>query len=227
MKKSVSVILPVLNEAECFAETLGRVERFDEIVVADGGSVDGTRDIAAPMADRVVQSEPGRARQMNCGARAAAGDVLVFLHADTILPSGAALLIAEAANRPGFVWGRFDIRIEGRSRWLPVVAFMMNRRSRLTGVATGDQAIFVRRDVFDALGGFPDIPIMEDIALSKLLRRLAPPACIAAPVVTSGRRWDENGAMRTIGIMWVMRLCYWLGVSPTRLARLYASLRRG
>lgn len=227
MNTSVSVILPVLNEAECIAEALGRIDGFHEIIVADGGSVDGTGEPAVPLANRVVQSEPGRARQMNSGARAATGDILAFLHADTILPDRACLLIAEAATRPGFVWGRFDVRIEGRSRWLPVVAFMMNRRSRLTGVATGDQAIFVKRDTFDALGGFPDIPIMEDIALSKLLRPLAPPVCIAAPVVTSGRRWDRNGALWTIGIMSVMRLCYWLGVSPTRLARLYANLKRG
>lgn len=222
----LSVILPVLNEANDIAATLARLEEFDESIVVDAGSTDGTTEISNQLASRVICGPRGRARQMNEGARAAGGEVLLFLHADTVLPPGACSLIREAAESSGFVWGYFGVSIAGRSHWLPIVAFLMNRRSRLTHVATGDQAIFMSRRAFDTARGFPEIPIMEDVALSKTLRRQGRPVCLRARVVTSGRRWDANGALRTIATMWLMRLGYWLGVAPSRLARLYATLRR-
>ena len=157
---------------------------------------------------------------MNAGAAAAAGSVLLFLHADTRLPHDAHAAIAQAITK-GHVWGRFDVRIVGRSRWLPMVAAMMNWRSRITGIATGDQAIFVTRAAFDAAGRFPDQPLMEDIALTSRLRRIGAPACLRAKVQTSGRRWDERGAWHTIVLMWRLRWRYWRGASAEALAVLY------
>lgn len=185
------------------------------MIVADGGSEDGTASLAAALCDRVVVAPRGRARQMNAGAREARGDVLLFLHADTRLPSNADELVQ------GFLWGRFDVQIEGRHPLLPVVAWWMNLRSRLTGIATGDQAIFVRRDDFVAAGAFREIPLMEDIALSKRLKRISRPACLRERVVTSGRRWERRGTLRTIVLMWRLRLAYALGADPGRLARRY------
>ena len=177
--------------------------------------------LAAAHADRVLRCEPGRAAQMNTGAAAANGDVLLFLHADTRLPDDAAAAVHRAVQR-GARWGRFDVTIEGRSAWLPVVSFMMNWRSRLTGIATGDQALFVRREVFDAVGGFPDQPLMEDIELSRrLLQAGHAPACLRQRVRTSGRRWDNRGVWRTILLMWRLRWLYWCGTPADTLARRY------
>jgi rSAM/selenodomain-associated transferase 2 len=189
--------------------------------VVDGGSNDATRDIAAPLADRVVESPRGRALQMNAGARASSGTVLLFLHADTILPESAASAISRALQQGDRGWGRFDVRIDGEHPLLPVVAFFMNLRSRLTGIATGDQAIFVRRGAFEQVGGFPSIPLMEDVAISKALKRLSRPACLRERVVTSGRRWEKRGTLRTILLMWRLRLAYALGTDPARLAQRY------
>jgi rSAM/selenodomain-associated transferase 2 len=217
----LSIVVPVLNEAACIAQTLAALAPLraagHEVIVVDGGSDDGSAALAAPLADRVLQAPRGRARQMNAGAAAAAGEALLFLHADTRLPGGADAQVAAAlARRP---WGRFDVRIEGRSALLPVIAFFMNVRSRLTGIATGDQAIFVRRDAFV---GFPDLPLMEDVAFSEAMRRRARPACLGSRVVTSGRRWDERGALRTLFLMWRLRFAYWTGAAPDDLARRYA-----
>jgi rSAM/selenodomain-associated transferase 2 len=191
-----------------------------EIVIADGGSRDATRSLAAPLADRVIEVPRGRASQMNAGARAATGDALLFLHADTLLPpqAHAAVLGALASGRD---WGRFDVSIAGADPLFPVVAMFMNARSRWSGIATGDQAIFATRAAFDAVGGFPDIPLMEDVALSKALRRRCAPACLASHVVTSGRRWERHGTLRTVLLMWRLRLAYALGADPHRLARRY------
>lgn len=225
----LSIILPVLNEAPLIAARLGDLRRDmpgAEVIVVDGGSRDATVEIARPLADRLIRSAPGRAAQMNAGAAAGAGGVLMFLHADTRLPEGAAHLVVEGLRATRRAWGRFDVRIEGRRRLLPVVAAMMNLRSRLTGVATGDQAIFVTRQAFEAVGGFPEIPLMEDVALSKRLRRLGWPLCLRARVVTSGRRWDANGVLRTIVIMWGLRLGYVLGAPPAVLARIWGRMKR-
>ncbi|MFN4090258.1 MAG: TIGR04283 family arsenosugar biosynthesis glycosyltransferase [Alphaproteobacteria bacterium] len=192
-----------------------------EVVVVDGGSRDGTPETSRALCDRVLVAPRGRAAQMNAGAAVAGGGVLLFLHADTDLPPDADRLIAAALARHDAVWGRFDVAIAGRHPLLPVVATMMNLRSRLSGIATGDQAIFVRRDAFEAVGGFPDIALMEDVAFSAALRRRARPCCLRARVTTSGRRWEKNGALRTVLLMWRLRLAFFLGADPADLARRY------
>lgn len=221
----LSIIVPALDEAAGIASTLEALAPLraagHEVIVVDGGSTDRTAAIAKALADRVIHAPRGRARQMNAGAAIAAGDALLFLHADTRLPAQAAQLVLEALARR--TWGRFDVRIEGRSRWLAVVAFCMNWRSRLSGIATGDQAMFMRRDAFARAGGFADIALMEDIALSARLKQLSPPACIAARAVTSGRRWERRGVLRMVFLMWRLRLAYFLGARPEDLARRYAN----
>ena len=221
----LSIIVPVLNEAEIICAALSRLsgyrERGAEIVVADGGSVDATADLARPLSDRVIAAPRGRARQMNSGAAAASGDILLFLHCDCALPDGADRLLREGLAQTGAAWGRFDIRIDARPPLLRMVAAMMNARSRLTGIATGDQAIFVRKDTFERIGRFPEIALMEDVALSRALKRISPPLCLRAKVTTSGRRWEKNGVFRTIVLMWRLRLAYFLGANPAALARRY------
>jgi rSAM/selenodomain-associated transferase 2 len=216
----LSVVIPAFNEAgeigACLQALAPLRGRGHEVIVADGGSDDGTPAIARALCDRVIAAPRGRASQMNAGARGAGGDALVFLHADTRLPVRADELILDALkSRP---WGRFDVTIEGRHRLLAIVACAMNLRSRLTGIATGDQAIFVRRDAF---AGFPEIALMEDIAFSKAMKRRGAPACLRARVSTSGRRWEHRGVLRTIVLMWRLRLLYFFGVKPDDLAKLY------
>jgi rSAM/selenodomain-associated transferase 2 len=219
----LSIVVPVLNEAEGIEAHLALLAplraRGAEVIVVDGGSTDATPELAAALADRVLDAPLGRAAQMNAGARAAQGEAILFLHADTSLPEDADRLIGRALERAH--WGRFDVRIEGRHRLLAVVGAAMNLRSRLTGIATGDQAIFMRRPAFDATGGFPPIPLMEDVALSARLKRIGKPACVAERVVTSGRRWESRGVLRTIMLMWRLRLAYFLGADPVKLARSY------
>jgi rSAM/selenodomain-associated transferase 2 len=222
--KALSIIVPVLDEAAAIEACLVPLQpmraRGVEVVVVDAGSRDASRSLAAPLADLVLQSARGRALQMNAGAHGAHGDILVFLHADTILPAQADVAIARVVGE-GAHWGRFDVAIAGPDPLLAVVAAMMNARSRLTGIATGDQAIFVRRDDFVAAGSFREIPLMEDVALSKRLKRISRPACLRERVVTSGRRWERRGTLRTIVLMWRLRLAYALGADPSRLARRY------
>jgi rSAM/selenodomain-associated transferase 2 len=223
--RRLTIVIPVLNEAAIIASALQALAqlraRGAEVIVADGGSHDTTVQLARQFADRVITAPPGRGAPMNAGAVLGTGDALLFLHADTTLPENPDALIATALNhRP---WGRFDIRIAGRHPFLAVIARMINWRSRLTGVATGDQAIFITREAFLAVGGFPDLPLMEDIAISRRLKQLCRPFCIATPAVTSGRRWERNGVLHTILLMWSLRLSYYLGVEPARLARLYSS----
>ncbi len=221
----LSIIIPVLNEAGRIAVALIALqplrERGAEILVVDGGSTDGTAEIAARSADHVLTAPRGRASQQNAGAQQALGDTFLFLHGDTQLPLDADGLIADAINDRAVLWGRFDVRFDTDQTMLRVVASMMNARSRLTGIATGDQSIFVRRSTFEAAGGFPALPLMEDIALSTLLRRQSVPACLRNKVTTSARRWQKNGIWRTIILMWGLRAAYALGVSPARLARWY------
>ncbi|TAN52273.1 MAG: glycosyltransferase [Methylococcaceae bacterium] len=225
MPPRLSIILPTLNEAAAIGDTLQSLQamrgRGVQVIVADGGSSDGTLLLAIPWADRVLSVSSGRARQMNAAAAMALGEVLLFLHADTRLPEQADGLVLDGLGAGDRLWGRFDVRIAGRSWLLRVVAFCMNRRSRWTGIATGDQALFVRRETFQALGGFPDQPLMEDIELSQRLCRLGPPLCLRARVVTSGRRWETRGVWRTIWLMWRLRWLYWRGVSVDRLAEEY------
>ncbi|MBI3155472.1 MAG: TIGR04283 family arsenosugar biosynthesis glycosyltransferase [Burkholderiales bacterium] len=220
---ALSIVVPVLDEAAALPAALGALQPLRacgvELVVVDGGSTDGTPALAAPFADQVIAAPRGRARQMNAGAAVARAPRLLFLHADTRLPAAADALVLRALQ--GRAWGRFDVRIDGRSRWLPLVAALMSLRSRLTGIATGDQAVFVRRDTFDRIGGFPDQPLMEDVEISRRLRAIGWPACLRARVVTSGRRWDAHGAWRTIRLMWRLRWRYWRGESPQSLAEAY------
>ena len=220
----LSIIIPVLNEVAHLPEVLERLaplrERGAQLIVVDGGSTDGTAQLARDGVEW-VDSVPGRARQMNAGAARARGQMLLFLHADTRLPDLADEQVVAALAIGPRVWGRFDVRIAGRPWMLRVVAFMMNRRSRLSGIATGDQAIFVRRDSFEALGGFADQPLMEDIELCTRLRRLSSPACLAGPAITSGRRWEARGVWSTIFLMWRLRWAYWRGVPVDRIAEAY------
>ncbi len=217
------IVVPVLDEAAIIVGALQALaplrSRGAEVVVADGGSSDGTANLARPFADRVIAAPHGRGAAMNAGVALGTGEMLLFLHADTTLPANADRLIAPALMRRA--WGRFDLRIAGRHPLLALVARMINCRSRLTGIATGDQAIFVRREAFEAVGGFPDLPLMEDIAISRKLKRLCRPVCIATPVVTSGRRWEYHGVVRTIVLMWRLRLAYYFGAEPARLAMRY------
>ena len=220
----LSIVVPVYNEAETLAAALQALaplrEHGAEVIVVDGQSRDATLAVAnAAPVDRVVNSLRGRAIQMNAGAAKAGGDHFLFLHADTRLPPDAPALIAAALDQQGHVWGRFDVCIEGRPRMLRVVAASMNRRSRMTGIATGDQAIFVTRAAFESVGGYVNQALMEDIELSRSLRRIGAPACLRETVVTSGRRWERDGVWHTILLMWRLRALYWFGVSPKRLAR--------
>ena len=221
MDARLSIVVPSLNEAagieRCLRALAPLRGRGHEVIVADGGSDDGTPRLAAPLADRVVAAPRGRALQMNAGAAAASADALLFLHADTILPADAdRAVLAALASR---AWGRFDVSIDSRDARLAVVGFCMNWRSRLTGIATGDQAIFVRRAEFP---GFPAIALMEDVEFSKRMKRVSPPACLRARAATSARRWERRGVLRTVLHMWRLRLQYWLGADPAELARRYS-----
>ena len=220
-----SIIVPALNEAAAIAVTLAKLaplrSRGIEVIVVDGRSQDNTAEIAAAHADRVIVAARGRAAQMNAGARVARGEVLLFLHADSLLPDDADGIIARALDHRGRQWGRFDVRLSGQGWALHMIETMMNWRSRVTGIATGDQGMFVRRDAFELAGGFPEIALMEDIALSSRLRRHGRPACLRDRIVTSSRRWENAGVLRTIALMWFLRLAFFLGVDPTRLARIY------
>ena len=227
--RTLSIVMPVLNEADRIGGALAALAPLRaggvEVIVADGGSSDATVQIAQHSADRIVTAARGRARQMNAGAAVARGDVLLFLHADTTLPPDADRLVLDAVAGSNRVWGRFDVAIDGPAS-LGVVAMMMNIRSRLTGIATGDQAMFVKRDVYAAAGGVPEIELMEDIALSRRLKTFGPPLCLQQRVVTSGRRWQQRGILRTILLMWRLRLAYFFGAQPAALARQYGYVPR-
>lgn len=223
-KKKLSIVMPVLDEAAGIDAALRALAPLHahgvEVIVVDGGSSDGTPALAGPLADCVLTAPRGRSLQMNAGAAAAGGAVLLFLHADTQLPDHADVLILDGLTRSGRFWGRFDVRFD-HGRWLTLVAWMMNTRSRLTGICTGDQAMFVSRAAFERVGGFPPIALMEDVSLSARLRRLGRPLCLRARVATSGRRWRQRGTLRTILLMWRLRLRYFLGADPARLAQAY------
>jgi len=226
----ISVIIPALNEATGISETLEALRPFraagHEVIVVDGGSSDDTVTLARPLSDRVLRTACGRAQQMNAGVQAAVGEVLVFVHADTRLPPNAVSVIADAFE-DGVAWTHFDVSLTSTQWLLRVVATLMNARSRLTGIVTGDQVISVRRDVFLACGGFPDIPLMEDVELSRRLKaREGPPMHLREKVITSSRRWECRGVLRTILLMWHLRLAYFCGADPARLAARYNTVNR-
>lgn len=225
-ERRVSVIIPALNEAGIIENTLRALQtcraRAHEVIVVDGGSTDGTAELARPLADKVLHAARGRALQMNEGARQARGDILLFLHADTLLPDDADWLICWAMScHPERGWGRFDIRLSGRHPLLRLVEHGITLRSAVTGIATGDQAIFVTRELFEAVGGFDPIPLMEDVALSRKLLVHARPCRLRAPVRSSSRRWEEHGILRTVVLMWRLRLAYFFGADPAELTKTY------
>jgi rSAM/selenodomain-associated transferase 2 len=220
----LSVIMPVFNEAAGIEAAVSALAPYRkggvQVIVADGGSHDRTADLVRPLADIVLSTPRGRASQMNAGANAAQGDVLLFLHADTRLPENADAYVLDELSRSGRVWGRFDVRIDGGGLFR-LISLAMNWRSRLTGIATGDQAMFVMRAAFEAAGGFPSIALMEDIALSVRLKRISRPLALRARVTTSSRRWRKNGTLRTMLLMWQLRLRFFLGANPAKLAEAY------
>ena len=222
---TISIIIPALNEAAVIAQTLSSLQPLrdagHEVILVDGGSDDATLSLSGPYLDRLIQSPRGRGRQMNAGAQEARGRIFLFLHADTVLPEGADRFIIEGIGSQRKRWGRFAVRLSGKDPLLRIVEELMNLRSRLTGIATGDQAIFVQRELFAATGGFPDIDLMEDIALSKILKRHSRPLCLRQRVLTSSHRWETNGILRTVLLMWRLRLSYFLGSDPAVLARFY------
>lgn len=224
MKPQLSIIIPVVNEVGQIAIKLQALQPLRDrcqLLLVDGGSDDNSAKIAKPLVDQVLQSPCGRARQMNCGAAQAQADVLLFLHADTRLPDNAINLILQAVT-DGYQWGRFDVSFDSSQPVFKLIAFMMNWRPRLTGIATGDQALFMTRQAFDSVSDFPDIALMEDIAISASLNKLGKPCCcLKAKVVTSARRRQQHGIVKTILLMWWLRLRYFLGADPTDLVLRY------
>ena len=219
----------MLNEAASIASTLGALRRGApdaEIVVVDGGSIDSSVAIAQPLCDTLIGASRGRAHQMNAGARASHGDALVFVHADTLVPSSFAADIASALSDPAVVGGRFDVRLDSAALAYRVIGAMISLRSRISRTGTGDQAIFVRREVFDRLGGFPDLELCEDLEFARRLKRAGRVACLRARVTTSARRWNRDGVIRTIVRMWLIRAMYLMGVAPARLKRMYSDTRQ-
>lgn len=220
----ISIIMPTLNEAGSVSDTLKSLQLLrlygGEIIVADGGSIDGTKQACEKLVDHWVDAEQGRANQMNAGASVASHPILLFLHADTVLPNNFINLLKAFSESPA-IWGRFNVRLSGHHKMFRVIEFMMNWRSRLTGISTGDQAIFVRKTSFEQVGGFPSQPLMEDIELSGKLKRLSKPYCIATPLITDSRRWEKYGVWRTVFLMWSLRLRYFFGESADRIASKY------
>lgn len=219
----LSIIVPIYNEMEVLPDLLSHLQQWKrhgcEIVLVDGGSEDGCGDVAQAIGFTVFHSGRGRALQMNTGAAQASGAALVFLHADTRLPDNGPKIILKALKLKS--WGRFNVLIEGNHFMLSIVSLFMNLRSCITGISTGDQAIFVRKALFEEIGGFPEQPLMEDIEISKLLKRQGRPACINEKVTTSGRRWLTRGVWRTIWLMWRLRFSYWRGMPADQIARAY------
>jgi rSAM/selenodomain-associated transferase 2 len=219
-----SIIIPTLNEEKSITACLTALQIYRnddcELILVDGGSVDSTKKLAKFLVDKIVDCETGRAAQMNAGARQASGEILIFLHADTLLPPNALDLIARSLDQ-NKRWGRFDIQLDGTHRLLKTVAWFMNWRSRLTGIVTGDQVIFLEKSFFFDMGQYPVLPLMEDIALSAKLKKISPPVCLKARVISSGRRWEQFGVIKTILLMWGLRLRYFFGADPKTLAYLY------
>ncbi len=221
----LSIIIPTLNESEHIEKTLKLLQpirQWSEIIVVDANSEDSTQDLALPLADLVIQSKKGRSIQMNTGANHANGEYLLFLHADTLMPTVAqSALFCSLQQKP--VWGRFDVVLSGKTVMLRIIGILMNWRSRLTGIATGDQGIFIQQSQFEKIGQFQTIPLMEDIAFSRTICKISHPTCISQPLITSSRRWESAGNLKTILLMWRLRLLYFFGTDPDKLARIYQS----
>ena len=221
----LAIIVPVLNEVQALPSLLKHLQHWQqrgaEVVLVDGGSSDTTVETARNDGFRVITAATGRAMQMNAGAQACHSANLLFLHADTRLPANADQSLQSVFETAPLSWGRFDVIIEGRSRLLPLIAFLMNNRSRLTGIATGDQAMFMSRELYNRVGGYPEQPLMEDIEISKRLKQICAPVCLKQKATTSGRRWDTHGSWRTIVLMWQLRWAYWRGRSASQLAERY------
>jgi rSAM/selenodomain-associated transferase 2 len=225
MGDTLSIIIPVLNEAEGIVSFIDHTKQSCsakiELIVVDGGSVDNTVTLVTPLVDKVIASEAGRAKQMNAGATAASGNILLFLHADSLLSPDADQTIIDSLIASKRTWGRFDVRLSGQRQIFRVIETMMNIRSRISGIATGDQGLFMYRETFNAVGGYQNIALMEDITLSKSLKRMSRPCCLDQQITTSSRRWEQRGIMPTIVLMWRLRLAYALGANPNNLAKSY------
>jgi rSAM/selenodomain-associated transferase 2 len=221
----LSIIIPVLNEASVIVQTLSFLQplrqKGHEVIVVDGGSNDDSMFLSKPLTDKVIQTLRGRSRQMNAGANSARGNIFLFLHADTFLPDHADRLIIEGMNGKRRLWGRFDVKLSGKPPLLRLIEFLMNWRSRLSYIATGDQGIFVKRGLFEKVGGFPEIDLMEDIALCKILKKYGRPLCLWQRVITSSRRWEEKGLFRTVLLMWFLRFAYFFKADPKRFIKFY------
>lgn len=225
MESKLSIVIPTLNESLQIEHCLDKLRKIrqlgHEVIVVDGGSDDNTVALALPLCDRVIQSDKSRSLQMNAGASVATGCCVLFLHADTVLPGDVTDLFLPIKNVEN-VWGRFDIKLSGRAWLFRIVETCMNIRSRLTGIATGDQVIFVGRELFVKVNGYPELELMEDIALSRLLNRFSRPVCLREKVVSSSRRWETNGIIKTILKMWILRLLYFFQYDTNKLAKLYS-----
>jgi len=231
---TIGVVIPIYNEERTISQTLGALfaHSFQELVLVDGGSTDRTPPLARSLCQaqdqitfRFLSAPLGRAKQMNAGAKTVESETILFLHADTLLPPQAPYAIEQALSDPSCVGGRFDVQFDQDDGYAWVVSRMMNWRSRLSGISTGDQALFVRKPVFDQLGGFAEIPIMEDIDFTRRLKRTGQLAALQPKVTTSFRRWEQQGALRTILLMWALRGLFWLGLNPHTLHRYYKTVR--
>jgi len=224
---SVAIVVPVLNEQRELPEFIRRLSalKADELILVDGGSTDGSRALLAESGLRWIASDAGRAIQMNAGSIHCNSNILLFIHVDTVIDSSHVSAVRKAMADAGCVGGRFDVRLAGRHPALSVIGWFMNMRSRLTRISTGDQCIFVRRSLFETLGGFPELPLMEDIAFSALLRRAGRISCLKQRAITSGRRWELHGVIKTVLLMWKIRLLYWLGTPADELVLMYRHVR--
>ncbi len=231
MTDLLTIIIPALNEADeirtCLQSLQSLRQHGHEVIVVDGGSQDETIALSYPLADQVLLSPRGRAQQMNLGARNAHNEMLLFLHADTLLSNISANRLSSTLNCTGNYWGRFQLCLSGGKWQYRIIETLINTRSMLTGISTGDQTLFVTRSLFNRVGGFPDIPLMEDIAICQRLKHYSRPICLHDTVVTSSRRWEQNGVIPTILMMWYLRLAYSIGVSPRTLARHYYTVDVG
>jgi len=222
-ESTIAIVVPVLNEAALLPSNIERIRASsaDEVIYVDGGSVDGTQDLLIGAGVKWFLSPPGRARQMNCGAAQCSSDIINFIHVDTVIFSDHIEAVRQAMRDEAIAGGRLDVRLSGTHPMFRIIESMINLRSRLTKVSTGDQAMFVRRTVFERLGGFPDQALLEDVEMSLRLRRIGRIACLRQQVETSSRRWEQYGIMRTVLLMWWLRFRYWLGADPADLKRLY------